>query len=558
MFSLVSEHRAPSWRLQGALLAMWREGEQLYGVTEHALYSLPLEEGAARSLVTWGGEARATYLQEGELSVLVACRGRETQYSLVRLELGSASLRPVTVCSFSSSGLESSAAPWLLVAPAADFRSEFLRWCGPLVAAPRLYLAASRTVSLATDGVKVCRRSQGAGRRCHVQLSSLQPQDVAVDTFSGLAAVLARRGGGEGARQQFLQGDLREVLVCGSRNLLVLTEAGQLWRLGQQQVRLLALVRLVSLYRDSVVAVTEDGAVYCFPPDCAAPCTGSARELLPGGGVREAEVVRGVKAAASELDRIGAECAEEKCQLEQLQLLHGMLDKSRKMFQHSVTVKRRSSECLELELELRNVSERELLGRFWSLQLEVRRSGDGRAEVRTFPLPSSLAVQGGLSLLLPLPRLRPRDAPLLLQGRLLFRGEGGRALLPSQTVVSHEVTVLELLTVTQTADSPFHRPRQPARDRAAFLACLGERQEGSCHAVQLSRAAVASSGVAVLLEAVARLQGHQRKSFLLDYSGTRLECEVEVAAGGQLGWRFSSVDVELVKCVIDDVRARLL
>ena len=59
VFSLVSEHRAPSWRLQGAFLAMWREGEQLYGVTEHALYSLPLEEGAARSLVTWGGEARA-------------------------------------------------------------------------------------------------------------------------------------------------------------------------------------------------------------------------------------------------------------------------------------------------------------------------------------------------------------------------------------------------------------------------------------------------------------------------------------------------------------------
>ena len=120
------------------------------------------------------------------------------------------------------------------------------------------------------------------------------------------------------------------------------------------------------------------------------------------------------------------------------------------------------------------------------------------------------------------------------------------------------MTVLELLTVTQTADSPFHRPRQPARDRAAFLACLGERQEGSCHAVQLSRAAVASSGVAVMLEAVARLQGHQRKSFLLDYSGTRLECEVEVAAGGQLGWRFSSVDVELVKGVMEDVKTRFL
>ena len=60
---------APSWRLQGALLVMWREAEQLYGVPEHALYSLPVE-GTARSLVTWAGEARATYRQEGELSVL--------------------------------------------------------------------------------------------------------------------------------------------------------------------------------------------------------------------------------------------------------------------------------------------------------------------------------------------------------------------------------------------------------------------------------------------------------------------------------------------------------
>ena len=36
---------------------------------------------------------------------------------------------------------------------------------------------------------------------------------------------------------------------------------------------------------------------------------------------REAEVVRGVRAAPGELARIGAECAEEKWQLEQLQLL---------------------------------------------------------------------------------------------------------------------------------------------------------------------------------------------------------------------------------------------
>ena len=41
---------------------------------------------------------------------------------------------------------------------------------------------------------------------------------------------------------------------------------------GQQQARLLALVRLVSLYREQVVAVTEDGDNYYFPPDCAAPC----------------------------------------------------------------------------------------------------------------------------------------------------------------------------------------------------------------------------------------------------------------------------------------------
>ena len=110
---------------------------------------------------------------------------------------------------------------------------------------------------------------------------------MAVDTFSGIAAVLARRGG-EGARQQFLQADLSEVLVC---SLLVLTEAGELWRLGQQQATL--LVRLVSLYRKQMVAVMEDGADDYFPPDCAAPCTGSARQLLPGGGSREAEVMRG-------------------------------------------------------------------------------------------------------------------------------------------------------------------------------------------------------------------------------------------------------------------------
>ena len=41
------------------------------------------------------GEARATYRQEGELSVLVACG--DTRSSLARLELGSASARPSTV-----------------------------------------------------------------------------------------------------------------------------------------------------------------------------------------------------------------------------------------------------------------------------------------------------------------------------------------------------------------------------------------------------------------------------------------------------------------------------
>ena len=65
------------------------------------------------------------------------------------------------------------------------------------------------------------------------------------------------RRDGEGARQQFPQAGLREMLVC---SLLVLTEAGS----------------------------------------------------------REAEVVRRVRAAAGELARIGAECAEEKWRLEQL------------------------------------------------------------------------------------------------------------------------------------------------------------------------------------------------------------------------------------------------
>ena len=37
-----------------------------------------------------------------------------------------------------------------------------------------------------------------------------------------------------------------ELLVCSSGSLLVLTEASELWRLGQQQARLLAQVRLAS------------------------------------------------------------------------------------------------------------------------------------------------------------------------------------------------------------------------------------------------------------------------------------------------------------------------
>jgi hypothetical protein len=202
------------------------------------------------------------------------------------------------------------------------------------------------------------------------------------------------------------------------------------------------------------------------------------------------------------------------------------------------------------------VSGNELLGRCWSLQLEVATAG-GWVAAQASPLPGRLPDQASLSLHLPLPRLAPRDTPVRLQVRLLFHGAAAAGLAPSQPVATRRLSLLELVQRVQTGGSGPSPVLQGAGGRAAFLASLGPGapEEKAAWAAELGREAVAGSGLALLVEAQEAAAG-QRTALTLDFFGRRLAVEVDPAGPDRALWSWRAGEPGLLGALRADLEAR--
>ena len=334
--------------------------------------------------------------------------------------------------------------------------------------------------------------------------------------------------------------------------LVVLSSQGELWKLGRKQTLLLSNVRLVTEYQGVILALTVDQSVYSWSGGGEMSSTSCASLLVERW--REGEMVRRVEEAAREVRLVTRETQRMEEEVQQLRVLHSLLDSDTRLFEVSVRV-RPVWEGRQLELELVNTAGLEILGRCWRLLLELREAG-GRLETRDLALPCRLGQGGRLSTVLPLPPLAVGELPLTLEARLLWRGEE-RGLVPSQVVATTTLSLLDLLAVLQSSVTPLSCTRPVLGEREAFLACLGEQgkeQERERCALLLPRTAVARGKVSWMVEAAAEVRPQHRRCLLLGLGLRRLEVEVEEVREGELRWNFGSWEPGLAGRVGREVR----
>lgn len=387
VFSIASDHSAPTWLLEAGLLAAWVAGDSLYTVTDRELHRHGISsEEQSTVLITFSGPVSATFLEENTLTVLIqtnggVASGSEGEFRILTVNL--TDFTATTVKSFSTGHLE---APWIIRSNFEEFEEEFWLWCPTLRGADIVFVVGSGQVTIATNGVQTCQQKSGLKRRCHFQRRFLKPRqnagmDFSVDCFGDLVALL-RCSRGIGLACSLLESDITEILLTsgpGDRLLFILTEIGELWRFSQAggSKRVLHKVKIINLYLGTLLAVTVDNAVYSFSGSDLGFCQ-SVTALLPKGGNKNSEVVRAVEASAGEIGEIGGTSVETKLELNQLKILHIMLDNKRTLCQSKVIIGREFREGREVQIEITNVCGHEFIGKFWRFKIELKKSGDSQ------------------------------------------------------------------------------------------------------------------------------------------------------------------------------------
>ena len=211
VFSLVSGLPPPSWPLSGPLLALWRVADRLLALTDQHLTSRPLEGGEQEVLVNFPGQVLAASLQPSLLSILLQT-GDQCSLSTVSLP----SLQHTSLCT-----LPLLPQPWLLATSLHQLQPLLRTRCDHLEAgggSSPVWVVGCEECCLVTDGVTVVRLEVGEveASRGQFMLRHLLPppvQSLAVDSFSGLAALLVGGGGEQATTHHLLRGEVREAVV---------------------------------------------------------------------------------------------------------------------------------------------------------------------------------------------------------------------------------------------------------------------------------------------------------------------------------------------------------
>merc|ERR1719206_703162 len=162
---------------------------------------------------------------------------------------------------------------------------------------------------------------------------------------------------------------------------------------------------------------------------------------------RRGDILKNIVEESQKLESVGRDLTIMKQRLEQLQIFQQLLiaDPSN-YFSAVVTVIAPNSFSHEkcVKVTLKSLSNYKLMGKYWSLKLDLYLVHEKSTQSKTVPLPSSFSGQDTMSCLLPLSNTAT-DLPLSVRSHLVFKDE---VLLPSIPLLTNQVNILDVLTLS--------------------------------------------------------------------------------------------------------------
>merc|ERR1719206_1081107 len=162
---------------------------------------------------------------------------------------------------------------------------------------------------------------------------------------------------------------------------------------------------------------------------------------------RRGDILENIVEESQKLESVGRDLTIMKQRLEQLQIFQQLLiaDPSN-YFSAVVTVTTPNSFSHEkcVKVTLKSLSNYKLMGKYWSLKLDLYLVHEKSTQSKTVPLPSLFSGQDTMSCLLPLSNTAT-DLPLSVKSHLVFKDE---VLLPSIPLLTNQVNILDVLTLS--------------------------------------------------------------------------------------------------------------
>jgi len=462
---------------------------------------MEMSQSQPELLIKFDNPAVASYIS-GDMSSLVVVQLNKVQGSLVLLTVCTVNwtVREVSKCPC----LEDTGHPlWVCCLPT--------QWVPPgqllQTTAAQLYVVAAGGTAVITDGKTSCQKQLDCQTRGQFfsQFLARSAPGTNISSLTSLASILQQEQTGELSCRLLCSSVMDLVMVKGM--LAILTKEGVLWKMNRQSGQfqsqpLISCVESIALVGEVLTAVTRDKAVYMFNM--------MQEELVVENGKmkglkmrNKGDILEKIVEEAKSLDSLARDTAVVKDQLQQLQIFQQLLlAESAQLFQTELCVAAVSifSEEKCLKASFKNVSDFKLLGKFWSLKLDISLSKDKCTLAKTVSLPSSFPGQETVSCVLPLPPTAASHLPLTVRSYLVFRGHAlGGGLVPSLPLGTNKVTVLDMLSLTGVGLGT----KKVVTDKEYFYRSLGgesgPHDEGGCgehHQLTLSvgRTQVAGGG----------------------------------------------------------------
>jgi len=310
-------------------------------------------------------------------------------------------------------------------------------------------------VCVVGDGDKVVILDDGDSHKIQAQyhtrgqfLTQFIPQhNTCITSLSSIASIIHHQVSGD-LSSRLLFSSVKDI-VMGKDILAILTDVGEMWKMDSRTGQLiskplLTCVMRISLVGEILTAVTMDSCVYVFDMTKSGE---SFSEKVVGLSVRKKQdILDNIVEESNKLESITNNLSVMKLRLEQLRTFNQLLliDFS-DLFKMELTVASVDSFSTEkcIKVSVKNLSKYQLLGKYWSLKLDIYLARDMSTLCKTVPLPSSFSFQDTVSCLLPLTKFS--DLPLSVRSQLVFRDE---VLLPSLPLATMEVTVMDVLTMS--------------------------------------------------------------------------------------------------------------